>query len=68
MVFFFLVMFEKMNVYFRMIYIELLCMFFVLWLFNGLFMLIIGFVVVDYIYLLLDLNLVNFKIIGFYWF
>lgn len=51
-----------------MIYIELLCMFFVLWLFNGLFMLIIGFVVVDYIYLLLDLNLVNFKIIGFYWF
>lgn len=64
---FFLVMFEKTNVYPRTIHTELLCMSLALWLLNGLSMLTIGLAVADHTYLLLDLNPANLKIIGLYW-
>lgn len=67
MVFFFLVMSEKTNVYPRTIHTELLCMSLALWLLNGLSMLTIGLAVADHTYLLSDLNPANLKIIGLYW-
>lgn len=49
------------------IHIELLSMALTLWLLNGLSMLTTGLAVADHIYLLLDLNPANLKIIGLYW-